>query len=73
MRQRAMMLPFRAGSVSPIAATVPSTAAEMSTVRLWMPSASMTSCAWSRLSALDVRYGMRMAVTFSGPSASAAR
>ena len=74
MRIRAMMLPSAAGvGGSPMAPAMPSTPAEMSTVRLGRPSASMTSCACSRLSGLEVRYGIRTAVTFSAPSASAAR
>jgi hypothetical protein len=56
-----------------MAAARPSTAAEISTVALSMPSASMTSRACSRLSGLEAWYGIRTPSTFSGPSASAAR
>ena len=63
----------RARALPPIAAASPSTAALMSTVPARMPSASITSCAWLRLSGLEVRYGIRTPSTFSGPSASAAR
>src|SRR2546422_8120026 len=45
----------------------------MSTVTDSIPSLAITSCACSRLSGLELRYGSRSAITLSRPSASAAR
>ena len=74
IRARAMMLPSRPGSCPPpMAEASPSTAAVMSTLRPSIASASITSCACSRLSGLEVRYGIRTPITLSAPSASAAR
>ena len=72
--KRAIMFPRRPGvGGSGTAAASPSTAALMSTVIPRIPSASMTSCAWARLSGLEVRYGIRRPMTLLAPSASAAR
>ena len=74
MRARAMMLPNRPGSCPPpMADASPSTAAVMSTVRASIPSRSITSWACSRLSGLEVRYGIRTPMTSPAPNASAAR
>src|SRR5213592_3172792 len=45
----------------------------MSTVSERIPNLSITSWAWASDSGLDVRYGIRTAITLSSPSASAAR
>src|SRR6266700_3427405 len=45
----------------------------MSIVRDSIPSVSITSCACSRLSGLEVLYGIRTPTTLSAPSASTAR
>ena len=74
MRVRAITLPRRPGVVgSPMSAASASTALEMSTVRSSMPSSLATRSACVRLSLLEAWYGMRTPMTFSGPSASAAR
>ena len=74
MRTRAITLPRRVASgLARTAWAYPSTAAVMSIVSIWMPSVSTTRLACSRLSMLDDAYGMRTPMTFSFPSARAAK
>ena len=73
IRARAMALPRRRSPASGKSAYSASTIPEISTVSDRTPVRSITSCAWASDSGDEVRYGIRTARTFSGPSASAAR
>src|ERR1035441_3523699 len=69
MRSRAILLPRRPRSASGKRSKYASTCGEMSTTVGVMPSRSQTTRASASDADDDVRYGIRMASTFSGPRA----